>query len=177
MKLGAIKVFHMTRRFVLVSSFLLLTIVCFSQIHDSTWTKEVSLYEGDYIKSKKRISLFDSDTFTVYSTFNIVVENIKDFIHEHEIDEDKLLLGKFFNTAKSLDRNLVDIQNDKILKSRLDFRIAELIQRKKCLVYNKMSKTFESKIFVTNYIKSWWTGIRFTTLTNLQIMDLVTGAF
>ena len=167
----------MTRLITLVLSFLLSTVVCFSQIHDSSWTTKVSLKTDDFIKSKKRIPLFESDTFTVYSTFDLVVTNIKKFIDEHEVEEDKLLLDKFFNTSKSFDRNLEDIQNDKVLKSRLDFRTAELIQRRECLVYNKISKKFEAMIFVTNYIKNWWTGIRFSTQSNQQIMDLVTGAF
>lgn len=167
----------MTRRIIIVSAFLLLTVACFSQIRNTSWTKEVSLRNGDFIKSKKRIPLFDSDTFTVYSTFDLVVANIKEFIDEHEIEEDKLLLNKFFNTSESLDRNLEDIQNNKVLKTRLDFRTAELIQRRECLVYNKISKSFESMVFVTNYIKNWWTGIQFSTQANLQIMNLVTGAF
>lgn len=132
---------------------------------------------GSFIKSKKRIPLFESDTFTVYSTFDLVVTNIKKFIDENEVEEDKILLDKFFNTSKSFDRNLTDIQNDKVLKSRLDFRTVELIQRRECLVYNKISKKFETMIFVTNYIKNWWTGIRLSTQSSLQIMDLVTGAF
>src|SRR5688572_21487882 len=127
----------MTRFFILLFSTFLSTMVCFGQIHDSTWTTEISLHGGEFIKSKRRIPLFDSDTFTVYSNFNLLVDNIKDFINEHEVEDDRLLLDKFFNTAKSLERNLEDIQNDKILKSRLDFRTAELIQKRKCLVYNK----------------------------------------
>ena len=167
----------MARWITLVLSFLLLSAVCFSQIRDSSWTKEVSLQTGSFIKSKKRIPLFESDTFIVYSTFNLVVTNIQKFIDEHEVQEDKLLLDKFFNTSKSFDRNLEDIQNDQVLKSRLDFRTAELIQRRECLVYNKMAKKFETMILVTNYIKNWWTGIRFSTQSNQQIMDIITGAF
>jgi hypothetical protein len=132
---------------------------------------------GDYIKPKKRIPLFESDTFAVYSNFNLVVDNIKNFIKEYEVEDDSLLLAKFFNTAKSLEKNLEDIKSDKVLKFRLDFRTAELIQKGKCLVYNKISKAFETKIFVTNYIKNWWTGIRFSNQANHQIFDLRTGAF
>lgn len=137
----------------------------------------MSLQTDGYIKPKKRIPLFESDTFTVYSSLDLVVANIKKFNDEHEVEEDKLLLDKFFNTSKSLDRNLEDIQNDTVLKSRLQFRTAELIQNRECLVYNKISKKFETMIFVTNYIKNWWTGIRFSTQSNQHIMDLRTGAF
>jgi hypothetical protein len=167
----------MTRRTTLLISFLILVVVCFGQSRDSSWTKEISLQTGDFIKPKKRIPIFESDTFTVYSTFDLVTTHIKKFIDEHQIKEDKILLKMFFNTSKSLDRNLEDIQNSKILKSRLDFRTAELIQRQECLIYNKKSRKFETMIFVTNYIKNWWTGIRFSTPSNQQVMDLVTGAF
>ena len=166
----------MTRRIILFLSYLLLAVASDSQIRDSSWITEVSLRPDAFIKSKKRIPIFESDTFTVYSTFDLVVTNIKKHIDEYEVEEDKLLLDKFFNTSKSFDRNLKDIQDDKILKSRLDFRTAELIQRRECLVYNKMSEKFEARVFITNYLKNWWTGIRFSTESSLQIMDLVTGA-
>jgi hypothetical protein len=167
----------MTRQITLVLLFLLLALPCDSQIRDTSWITQISLQPDGFIKSKRRIPLFESDTFTVYSTFDLVVTNIKKHIDEYEVEEDKLLLDKFFNTSKSFDRNLRDVQDDKVLKSRLDFRTAELIQRRECLVYNKMSKKFETILFVTNYIENWWTGIRFSTESNLQIMDLVTGAF
>jgi hypothetical protein len=167
----------MNRRITLVLSFFILTLTCFSQIQDSSWTKKISLQTNGFIKPKMRIPLFETDTFTVYSTFDFVVANIKRFGDEYAVEEDKLLLDKFFNTSKSLDRNLEDIQNDRVLKSRLQFRTADLIQNRECLVYNKMSKKFETMILVTNYIKNWWTGIRFSTQSNQQIMDIRTGAF
>lgn len=167
----------MTRRITLLLSFLLLAVASNSQVRDTSWITEVRLQPDVFIKSKKRIPIFETDTFTVYSTFDLVVTNIKRHIDEHEVEEDSMLLAKFFNTSKSFDRNLKDIQADRILKSRLDFRTAELIQRRECLVYNKLSEKFETIVFATNYIKNWWTGIRFSTESNLQIMDLVTGAF
>ena len=167
----------MNRRITLLLSFFILTLTSSSQIRDSSWTKEIILQTDNFIKPKKRIPLFESDTFTVYSTFDLVVTNIKKFSEEYGVEEDKLLLDKFFNTTKSFERNLQDIQNDPVLKSRLQFRTADLIQKRECLVYNKISKKFESMIFVTNYIKNWWTGLRFSTQSNQQILDLRTGAF
>lgn len=167
----------MTRRLKLVLSFLLLAVACDSQIRDTSWITEISLQPDTFIKSKKRIPLFESDTFIVYSSFDLVVTNIKKHINEYEIEEDKLLLDKFVNTSKSFDRNLKAIQDDKVLKSRLDFRTAELIQQRECLVYNKIFKRFETIVFIIKYIKNWWIGIRFSTESNLQIMDIVTGAF
>src|SRR5688500_2042562 len=119
----------MARRITLVLSFSFLAALCFSQIRDSSWTKGVTLQTGSFIRPKKRIPLFESDTFDIYSSFDLVVTNIKTFIDEHEVEWDKLLLDKFFNTSKSFDKNLEDIKNDQLLKSRLDFRTAELIQR------------------------------------------------
>jgi hypothetical protein len=132
---------------------------------------------SNYIKSKERVSIFESDTFIIYSTFNIVEDNIKKFIKKNDVEEDKLLLNKFVNIEISLDKRLVGIKNDLVLSSRLNFRTAELIQKRKCLVYNKVSKAFERKLFVTNYITNWWAGIRFSTQTGQLIMDLRTGAF
>ena len=156
---------------------LLLTISALGQLRDSSWAKTISLTNFDYIKKSKRIILFQSDTFIVYSTFDLTVSNIKKFIDEYEVEEDKQLLDKFFNTSKSLDRNLDDIRDDKALASRLDFRIADLIQRRECLIYNKIEKAFESDVIMTNYILNYWTGVRFATKANQQIIDIITGAF
>jgi hypothetical protein len=158
-------------------SLLFLIITSNSQIRDTSWLTEISLRTDAFIKPKKRIPIFDSPTFSVYSTFDLVVTSIKMHIDEHDVEEDKLLLKKFFNTSKSFDRNLKDIQDDQVLKSRLAFRTVQLIQQRECLIYNKISKKFESKVIVTNYIKNWNTGIRFSTESALQIMDIITGSF
>jgi hypothetical protein len=77
----------MARKFIIVLS-LILPMVSFGQIHDSTWTKEVGLSGSNHIKPKKRVLLLESDTFAVYSTFNLVIKNIKSFIKEHDVIED-----------------------------------------------------------------------------------------
>jgi hypothetical protein len=166
----------MIRTFAFVISFSF-TLLGFGQIHDTSWSKTISLPNSDFIKFKKRIALFVSDSFVIYSSFDIVTDNLKKFIDKYDVEEDKWLLKKLFNTSKSLEKNLSDIQNDDVLKARLNFRTSDLIQARKCLVYNTTSKTFESKLVVTNYIKNWWDGIKFSTQANETIMDLRTGAF
>jgi hypothetical protein len=153
------------------------TVVCFGQIHDTAWSKTISLPDSDFIKAKKRLALFASDSFIIYSSFDIVVDNIQKFIRKYDVEEDKWLLKKFFNTSKSLEKNLADIQKDDVLKARLNYRTADLIQTRKCLIYNVTSKKFESQVIITNYIKNWWNGIKFSTQVNQTIMDLETGAF
>jgi hypothetical protein len=162
---------------VLISS-LLMTISVFSQdLTDSTVQKTISLLSKVDIKPKKRIILSNNNSFTVYSTIDLTVENLKNFIVEHDIEEDKELQGRLFNTAKSFERNMQDIKNDPKLKRRLEFRTVDLLEQGKCIVYNKISKTYVSQVLRTKYIKEWWTGIRFSTLDNQTIIDIRTGAF
>jgi hypothetical protein len=167
----------MIRPFAFIVLFLHLTGLSFSQSHDSAWTKEINLPRSDYINLSKRILLFNSDTFAIYSSLDMFVDNLRKFIKEYDVEEDTKLLNKLLDKSKSLNGTLSDIQNDQVLRFRLNFRTAELIQKRKCLVYNKTSKVFESKLLVTNYIKNWWTGIKFSTQTNQAIIDLRTGAF
>ena len=91
------------------------TVVCFGQIHDTAWSKTISLPDSDFIKAKKRLALFASDSFIIYSSFDIVVDNIQKFIRKYDVEEDKWLLKKFFNTSKSLEKNLADIQKEKLV--------------------------------------------------------------
>ena len=167
----------LTKMTVLISS-LLITISAFSQdLTDSTVQKTISLLSKVDIKPKKRIILSNNNSFTVYSTIDLTVENLKKFIVEHDIEEDKELRGRLFNTAKSFERNMQDIKNDPKLKRRLEFRTVDLLEQGKCIVYNKISKTYVSQVLRTKYIKEWWTGIRFSTLDNQTIIDIRTGAF
>lgn len=155
-----------------------MTIASFSQdLTDSAVHKNISLLSKEKIRPNKRIILLDNNSFTVYSTFDLVVENLKNFINLHDIEEDKELLNKFFNTAKSFERNMQDIQNDPKLKGRLEFRTVDLLEQGKCIVYNKTNKTYVSQVLRSKYTKDWWTGIRFSTIDNQTIMDIRTGAY
>jgi hypothetical protein len=169
--------FRMIRRITLIVACLFFSFVCFSQIHDTSWTRELQLQTANFIKPNKRIALFESDSFIIYSTFDFVVASIKKSIEENNIKGDSLLLDMFFNTSRSLDRNLRGIQNNKILKLYLDFKTMDLIRRRECLVYNKISKKFETKIFVMDYVKNLRTGVRFLNQSNQRILDLLTGVF
>jgi hypothetical protein len=167
----------MIRRITLIIGCLFFSFFCFSQIRDTTWTKELQLQASNFIKPNKRIALFESDSFIIYSTFDLVVGKIKESINENDIEEDSLLLNMFFNTSRSLDRNIKEIQSNKILKTYLDFKIADLLRRRQCLVYNKISKEFETKIFVIDYVKNSWKGIMFLNGANQEIFDLLVGVF
>jgi hypothetical protein len=146
-------------------------------VTDSAYTKTVSAFPDDKIASNRRIVLLTTDTFIVYSSFDIIIDNLKKFIAEYDVEEDKNLLNKFLNTSKSLEGNLQDIRKDEKLKSRLDFRTADLLECAMCVVYNKVSKSCEKQITMTTYIKNWWNGKRFSSLNNQIIMDIRTGAY
>jgi hypothetical protein len=168
---------HMTKRITLIAGFLFFFFVGFSQIPDTSWTRELHLKTPSSIKPHKRISLFESESFIVYSTFNLVVAKIKESMDQNNVEEDSLLLNMFFNTSRSLDRNIKQIQSDRILKFYLDFKTVDLLKQKKCLVYNKISKRFETKIFVVNYVKKSRKGVKFLNESNQQILDLLTAVF
>jgi hypothetical protein len=168
----------MLKRVTAIWLFFILSLPCLGQqVTDSAYTKTISVLSKDKIRLNKRISLLVSDSFVVYSTFDIVVDNLKKFIKEYDVEEDRELLKKFFDTSKSLEKHLQDIQNDNRLKSRLEFRTADLLENGKCIVYNKVTKTYESQVTITNYRKNWWTGKKFCSLNNQTILDIRTGAY
>jgi|SRR5690606_4922274 len=167
----------MFRLLIFIVGFFYLTNTCFAQIHDTAWTKEIILPESQLIDSSNRILLFETDTFSVYSRLEVVVTSIREHIKNFEVEDDTELLNNLLDPSNSLRLNLDAINNNIVLKSRLNFRIVELIQERKCLVYNKIEESLETVVFVTDYIQNWWTGIRISTQTNQVIIDVRTGAF
>jgi hypothetical protein len=144
---------------------------------DSSTTRNVDLIAAKNIKKNKRIPVAENDSFIVYASFNLIVDNLTKFIEEHDVEDDKRLRSVFFNPAKSFERNMQDIENDIKLKERLNFRTADLLEKGQCLVYNKFSKSFESRILITRYWKNWWTGLRFADRQGNVFLDVVTGVF
>jgi hypothetical protein len=101
----------MVRRITITWLLFIFSIPCFSQqVTDSAYTKTVSAFPDDKIASNRRIVLLTTDTFIVYSSFDIIIDNLKKFIAEYDVEEDKNLLNKFLNTSKSLEGNLQDIR-------------------------------------------------------------------
>jgi hypothetical protein len=105
------------------------------------------------------------------------VTSIREHIKNFEVKDDIELLNNLLDQSNTLRLNLDAINNDIVLKSRLNFRTVELIQERKCMVYNKIEESFESVVFMTDYIQNWWSGIRISTQTNQVIIDVRTGAF
>ena len=168
----------MQSRITILISSLLITVSVFGQdLADTAAQKSIRLLSKSDIKPNKRLILAENDSFIVYSTFALTAKNLKGFIAEYDIEEDKELQAKLFNTAKSLERNMQDIQSDPRLKGRLEFRTVDLLEQGKCIVYNKVEKTYVSQVSRTKYTKDWWTGIRFSTILNQRILDIRNGAF
>lgn len=129
------------------------------------------------LSKSKRIALIETDSIIVFSSFDLLVENLKDHIKVHGVEEDKELLRQLFSTSRTIERTLAAIAATPALKARLDFRAADLLRQGKCIVYSKHLKTVEEGVLCTDYWKKWWTGTRFTTLGNVSIMDVRTGAY
>lgn len=162
---------------ILISSVLIAVSVFGQDLTDTAAQKSILLLSKSDIKPNKRLILAESDSFIIYSTFALTAENLKGFIAEYDVEEDKELQTKLSNTAKSLEQNMQDIQSDPKLKGRLEFRTVDLLEQGKCIVYNKIEKTYVRQVLRRKYIKNWWTGIRFSTSDNQTIIDIRTGAF
>jgi hypothetical protein len=168
----------MQSRMTILVYLLLIAVSVFGQdLADTAAPKSILLLSKSDIKPNKRLILAENDSFIIYSTFAMTTKNLKGFISEYDIEEDKELQAKLFNTAKSLEQNMQDIQSDPKLKGRLQFRTANLLEQGKCIVYKKIEKTYVRQVLHVKYIKNWWTGIRFSTIGNETIMDIRTGAF
>lgn len=167
----------MTRSSLFILILLHLAQLSFSQIRDTSWNKEIVLLQNDQFKSAKRILLFESDTFAIYSSHFMVVSYLNQQCKDYGVEEDYELLFKLLDRSKSVDDYLHDIQNNYVLKARLNLTTSWLMQNSGCLIYNKTLKTFECKLFMTGYVRSGQISTSFFTQTNKLVFDLVGVAF
>ena len=122
----------MIRRIFFISLFLHFYGLSIGQVPDTTRTIEILLPQSNFIKAIERISLFESDSFIIYTSFDILVKNFKNFIKENAVKEDLEILRILVDNSKPLSTNLKEIQNDQEMKSRLDYRTADLLLKRKC---------------------------------------------
>ena len=84
----------------------------------------------------------ETDTFLVVTTYKIFIDNCKQFIKEHDLDWDKELL-KLFTADNSKIIYADSLTKTNMNKSRLIFRIADLLETGQCLVYNKQKSLWK----------------------------------
>ena len=118
----------------------------------------------------------ENDTFLVVTTYNLFIDNCKLFIKEHDIDWDKDLL-KLFAADNSKIIYADSLIKTNMNKSRLIFRIADLLETGKCLVYNKQTRALEKVAFTETYSTSFVSGRRIKTKDKYLILETVDGVY
>lgn len=126
--------------------------------------------------NSKIIVFFDNEKYSVFSSQNLLLINLKKWIKKYDIDWDKDLLKLLENENKdiiyidSLDYTLLQ-------KSRIEFRWANLMENKKCLIYNKGNKLLEKKIRIEHFLERNNKGENYKLLNEDLILKLYTSSF
>ena len=120
--------------------------------------------------------LLETDTFTIVTNYELFVENCRQFIKEYNLDLDKDLL-KLFTSDNSKIIYADSVVKTNISKSRLVYRIADLLEYGQCLVYNKQNKILEKFVKTEKYTNSLVSGRRMKTKDNWLIFEVVDGVF
>ncbi|WP_291133253.1 hypothetical protein [Flavobacterium sp. UBA7682] len=129
------------------------------------------------LKNNERLFiLMETDSFTVVTTENFLMKDCKDWIKKHNIDWDKQLLNSLAK-EKSKIVHADSLTESAKVKSRLKFRIASLLEKGKCLVYNKQKRKLEKYTSSEYYRTEYVDGRTFKTKQNWIIFKIVDGVY
>lgn len=113
-----------------------------------------SYSETKSINAPISMRIYEDNAYIIFTDYSSFILGLKDFINKHpHIRDDKKLFDLVEEKAKSL-INEIDVMN--ICKAhnlywRLEFRIADLLEKGKCQVFNKSTNRFASKIELNNH--------------------------
>lgn len=150
-------------------------------VSDSTFIKKADksiVLNSNFIKKGDRIvKLYETDTFVITTTYQIFVKNCENWISKHDLDWDKDLLQLF-----TQNEHLMVIDADKIVetnmqKSRLIFRISDLIEEQKCIIFNKVKNRHEKNIVMGYFVTKHVYGKTFKTSDKYLILEVINGVF
>ena len=157
----------------LLTLFIASTFVSFGQ---STNTVKNLLDSALITQSNRTVILMETDTFLLLTTYKLFKDNCKLFIKEYDLDWDRDLL-KLFIGNKSKIIYADSITKTAMNKSRLIFRMADLLESGNCLVYNKKKKRLEKTVATEIYSTKFITGRAFMTKENFLIFKTEDGVF
>ncbi len=150
-----------------------MTSVSFGQTNEST--KQL-LDSTTLTQNSRTVILMETDTFIVFTTFKLFVDNCKQFIKEHDLDWDKDLL-KLFTADNSIIIYADSLTKTNMNKSRLIFRMADLLESGQCLVYNKHKKLLEKLVDIETYTTSFVNGRSIRNKDKQLILETVDGVY
>ncbi len=139
-------------------------------------TKKILLDSTSFTNKTRIIVLIETDTFLVFTTYNLFIDNCKKYIKEHNIKGDKVLL-KRFKADKSKIIYADSLTKNDMNKSRLLFRKADLFDSGQCLVYNKKIKSLEKFIELEIYYTPFVSGRRIIISNKYLILETVDGVY
>jgi len=144
--------------------FFLVTIATYSQTSKTIILKLPS--PSKIIGNQKIIKLYQADSLIILTGQNYFAENMQAWMLKNpNITKDKDLFEKI-NTHSQGDTILANIVADTSnLSDRLLFRTSDLLENKKCVIYNTKSKSFENTILLI-YYKDFGKGGRKFNLYN-----------
>lgn len=163
----------------LLAIFILLKINVNGQMFPDTLIYGDTIYLADsaILNSNSKIIIFyDDEKYCVFSTQNLLLINLKKWIKKYDIDWDKDLLKLLENENKDI-IYLNSLEDSLQQKSRLVFRWADLMENKKCLIYNKETKILEKKIRIEHFLERNNKGKNYKLLNDDLILKLYTGSY
>ncbi len=122
------------------------------------------------------IILLENDTFKLTTTYRKLVSSLVTHINKHDVDWDKDLLALFM-AEKSKIINAQTLAKTKMNKSRLEFCIADLLEKGDCILDNKLSKKEVKNIIKQRFESKFWVGREFIMNDNILILKIIDGVF
>ncbi len=155
-----------------------LTILCTYFSFGQSNKSKIIILDSTIIKKRYRtIQLIENDTFSVLTTYHLFVENCENWINKYNLEWDKDLLRIITEDKSSYVIYANKIVKTDMQKSRLTFRISDLIENGNCVVFNKITNKKESLIDIEYFITESIYGRKFRTSDRILILETTDGVF
>jgi hypothetical protein len=157
---------------IILTSFVSLFFIYNGQAQTEGVTKK--LLDSSSIKNgRKKILLLETDSFIVLATMEQFKKQFKKWIVKHpDLEEDKKLFQEIFKDtlSKLIDASKIAIKLK--LTERLEFRIADMLENGKCIIYNKKTKRLEKSVRNVKYSTGGYGGTQFK-IGNTIILETI----
>ena len=162
----------------IIKSFYFSLVFIFLSLNSFGQVKTVNLLIDSTVlmKEDRIVVLLETDTFKVVTTYKRFIDNCKRWIAKHDVEWDKNLLELFlYNCSNPIYAQ--SMTTTKLHKSRLNYRISDLLEEGDCLVIYKPNKQIIKKVIIEKYITKYPSNKNIRTKENKVILDVVEGVF
>jgi hypothetical protein len=143
-------------------------------------TTIIETLDSNYLnKTKKIVTLLNTDTFIIVASYKVFITSLKNQIRKYDNPGDKFLLNEYEQTFSEIHVDGERIaKTPELVKDSRESLILSLVNKGQCIILNKYLNRLETKIMSIKYVeKGYISRNKIENFTNQKILDIIKGFF